>query len=64
MGHYSNECRSGRRNQEAHSMDHFFVANMEQCHTITVAEQVEDADMYVPWSFDVHQLDVDLIEAE
>jgi hypothetical protein len=51
-------------NQEAHSMDHFFVANMEQCHTITVAEQVEDADMYVPWSFDVHQLDVELIEEE
>jgi hypothetical protein len=43
-------------------MDHFFVANMEQYHTITVIKQVEDADMYVPWSFDVHQLDVELTE--
>jgi hypothetical protein len=59
MGHYTSECRSAHRNQEAHSMDHFFVANMEQCHTITVMEQVEDEDLDVPWLFDVHQFDVE-----
>ena len=59
-GHYANECRKPHReqgqgqNQEANNIDHFFIANAEQCHTITVAEQVEDEDLYVPWSFEVY----------
>ena len=43
-------------------MDSFFVANMEQCHFVNVAEQVEEQDQcftmlnteYVPWSFEVY----------